>query len=763
MAIIFHKQSKCFHLYNNEVSYIMRIMENGQLENLYYGKKIHDKEDFAYFHDEAMRSQMSVCIPEPGLLSMQYTRQEYPSYGTGDYRSPAVTIAQENGSRIIDFKYAGHEIYSGKKEILPLPATYVEGKEEAETLEVTLHDKVMDTDLILSYTIYEAYPVITRNTKFVHKGKEKIVLERAMSASVEFLDMDYEMVQLSGGWSRERYVKNRKLEMGIQSIQSLNGTCCGAEHNPFLALKRPHTTESQGEVYGFSLVYSGNYLGQVEVSTFDMTRVMMGINPEDFSWELKSGESFQTPEVVMVYSDKGLNKMSQTYHRLYRKRLMHGEWRDKARPILLNNWEATYFDFNEEKILTIAKKAKEAGVELFVLDDGWFGARNDDYRGLGDWYVNLEKLPDGISGLSKKVEELGLKFGLWVELEMVNKDSDLYRAHPDWIISAPNRFESHARHQNVLDFSRKEVVDYIYEMIAKVIRESSISYIKWDMNRYMSEPYSKGSVPCEQGKVMHKYILGVYDLYTRLTTEFPHILFESCASGGARFDPAMLYFAPQTWCSDDTDASERTKIQYGTSYVYPIVSMGSHVSAVPNHQMHRITPIETRANVAYFGTFGYELDLNLLSDAEIETVKKQIAFMKEHRELIQMDGDFYRLLSPFEGNETAWMVVSSDKTQAVAAFYQRLNKVNASWLRLKLDGLDANTKYKVSCDMAPVTSYDAKIAEAYGHKTDGDSVKTYQAYGDELMSAGIPIDREELNKKGGDFASLLYTLKKVDE
>ena len=763
MAIIFHKQSKCFHLYNNEVSYIMRIMENGQLENLYYGKKIHDKEDFAYFHDEAMRSQMSVCIPEPGLLSMQYTRQEYPSYGTGDYRSPAVTIAQENGSRIIDFKYAGHEIYSGKKEILPLPATYVEEKEEAETLEVTLHDNVMDTDLILSYTIYEAYPVITRNTKFVHKGKEKIVLERAMSASVEFLDMDYEMVQLSGGWSRERYVKNRKLEMGIQSIQSLNGTCCGAEHNPFFALKRPHTTESQGEVYGFSLVYSGNYLGQVEVSTFDMTRVMMGINPEDFSWELKSGESFQTPEVVMVYSDKGLNKMSQTYHRLYRKRLMHGEWRDKARPILLNNWEATYFDFNEEKILTIAKKAKEAGVELFVLDDGWFGARNDDYRGLGDWYVNLEKLPDGISGLSKKVEELGLKFGLWVELEMVNKDSDLYRAHPDWLISAPNRFESHARHQNVLDFSRNEVVDYIYEMIAKVIRESSISYIKWDMNRYMSEPYSKGSAPCEQGKVMHKYILGVYDLYTRLTTEFPHILFESCASGGARFDPAMLYFAPQTWCSDDTDASERTKIQYGTSYVYPIVSMGSHVSAVPNHQMHRITPIETRANVAYFGTFGYELDLNLLSDAEIETVKKQIAFMKEHRELIQMDGDFYRLLSPFEGNETAWMVVSSDKTQAVAAFYQRLNKVNASWLRLKLDGLDANTKYEVSCDMAPVTSYDAKIAEAYGHKTDEDSVKTYQAYGDELMSAGIPIDREELNKKGGDFASLLYTLKKVDE
>ena len=763
MAIIFHEESRCFHLYNNEVSYIMRIMENEQMENLYYGKRIHDKEDFTYFHDEAMRSQMSVCIPEPGILSMQYTRQEYPVYGTGDYRSPALCIAQENGSRIVNFVYASHEIYKGKKEILPLPATYVESEDEAESLEITLHDEVMDTDLILTYTIYADYPVITRNARFEQKGNSKIVLERAMSASVEFLDMDYEMVQLSGAWSRERYVKNRKLEMGIQAVQSLNGTCCGAEHNPFVALKRVHTTENQGEVYGFSLVYSGNYLAQVEVSTFDMTRVMLGINPEDFCWELKQGESFQTPEVVMVYSDKGLNKMSQTYHRLYRKRLMRGEWRDKARPILLNNWEATYFDFNEEKILNIAKKAKEAGVELFVLDDGWFGARNDDYRGLGDWYVNLDKLPDGISGLSRKVEELGLKFGLWVELEMVNKDSDLYRAHPDWIISAPERFESHARHQNVLDFSRKEVVDYIYEMIAKVIRESSISYIKWDMNRYMTEPYSKGTDSSQQGKVMHKYILGVYDLYTRLTTEFPEILFESCASGGARFDPAMLYFAPQTWTSDDTDASERTTIQYGTSYVYPIVSMGSHVSAVPNHQLHRITPIETRANVAYFGTFGYELDLNLLSEAEMERVKKQITFMKEYRNLIQVDGDFYRLLSPFEGNETSWMVVSQNKEQAVVGFYQRLNKVNASWLRLKLAGLDENTLYEVSCDMTPSASYDDRLAEIYGARTSEEMVKTYTAYGDELMQAGIPIDREDLNKKGGDFASLIYTLKKVQD
>jgi alpha-galactosidase len=448
----------------------------------------------------------------------------------------------------------------------------------------------------------------------------------------------------------------------------------------------------------------------------------------------------------MVYSDQGLNNMSQTYHRLYKTRLVRGSWRDKARPILLNNWEATYFDFNEEKILGIAAKAKEAGVELFVLDDGWFGVRNNDWQGLGDWYANLEKLPNGIKGLSEKIEDMGLKFGLWVELEMINKDSKLYSKHPDWVIGVPDRFESHGRHQHILDFSKKEVVDGIYNMIAPILRESKISYIKWDMNRYMTEPYSKGAAPQEQGKMMHKYILGVYDLYTRLTSEFPDILFESCASGGARFDPAMLAFAPQTWTSDDTDGSERTKIQYGTSYVYPIASMGSHVSAVPNHQLLRTTPIATRANVAYFGTFGYELDLNLISDEEMSQVKSQVAFMKKYRNLIQVDGDFYRLLSPFEGNDTAWLVVSQDKTEAVVAFYQKLNKVNASWLRLKLDGLDKDMLYEV-------TYYSGRA----GVKEE----VVLKAYGDELMNMGLVLDRNELRQNGGDFASMLFALKRI--
>ena len=381
----------------------------------------------------------------------------------------------------------------------------------------------------------------------------------------------------------------------------------------------------------------------------------------------------------MVYSDHGLNGMSQAYHTLYRSRLARGFWRDRERPVLINNWEATYFDFDEDKILEIVKTAKELGVELFVLDDGWFGKRNDDTSSLGDWYPNLEKLPDGITGVARRVEEMGLKFGLWFEPEMTNKESRLYREHPDWILSVPGRKVSVGRNQYVLDFSREEVVNAIFEQMKKVLTEAPISYIKWDMNRSMSEVYSAGAGAKDQGKVMHKYILGVYRLYDMLTKEFPEILFESCASGGARFDPGLLYYAPQCWTSDDTDAVERCKIQYGTSFVYPVSSMGAHVSAVPNHQLLRNTSLETRANVAYFGTFGYELDPNRLTEEEKEEVKAQITFMKQYRHLIQY-GTFYRLLSPFEGNETAWMVVSEDKTRASVGYYKALQSVNGPYI-----------------------------------------------------------------------------------
>lgn len=697
MAIVFHKESRCFHLYNNEVSYIIRIMENEQLEQLYYGKKIHDREDFTYLHEECMRSQMSVCVPEPGILSMQYTKQEFPTYGTGDYRSPALTIVQENGSRIVNFTYASHEICSGKKDILPLPATYVENEDEAQTLEVTLHDAVMDTDLILSYTIYEEYPVITRNAKICHKGSEKIVLDKIMSASVEFNDMDYEMVHLSGGWARERYVKTRRLEMGIQSIQSLNGTCSGAEQNPFLALKRPHTTENQGEVYGFSLVYSGNHLGQVEVSTFDMTRVMMGINPEDFSWELTQGESFQTPEVVMVYSDQGLNKMSQTYHRIYRKRLMHGTWRDQARPILLNNWEATYFDFNEEKILNIAKKAKEAGVELFVLDDGWFGARDDDYRGLGDWYVNLKKLPSGISGLSQKVEELGLKFGLWVELEMVNKDSDLYRAHPDWAFAIPGRVPNHSRNQLVLDMTREDVREYLLERLTTIVHDAKIDYVKWDMNRSVCDVYSHMAAQNRNGELYHRYVLGVYDLLERFLAACPDLLLEGCSGGGGRYDAGMMYYSPQIWCSDNTDAINRLSIQYGSSFFYPISTVGSHVSVCPNHQTGRVTPFRTRGDVALAGSFGYEMDLNKISEEEKEMVKEQVAAMHEYYELTH-EGLYYRLTGLKKQDFMAWEFVAKDQSRALLTIVKTDAEGNMLPVHTKVCGLAEDKLYRCSLD-----------------------------------------------------------------
>lgn len=740
MAIVFHERSKTFHLYNKEVSYIISVLENGGLENLYYGKAIKDRESFSRHHEEKERSHMCVSLPEPSILSRHYIRDEYPSYGTGDFRSPAYTVEQENGSRVSDYKYLKHEIVKGKKELPDLPSTYIESDDEATTLNLSLFDSLTKTEMILTYTIYEDFPVITRHTEFKHEGEEAIFLDRALSMNVDFLDMNYDMLHFSGAWGRERFVKRRRLEVGMQSVGTVNGTASGADHNPFIVLCRPAATESVGEVYGFSLVYSGNFLAQVEVSTHEMTRVSLGIHPEGFKWKLQAGESFVTPEVVMVYSRDGFNGMSHAYHDLYRKRLLRGEWRDKARPILLNNWEATYFDFTEEKILNIAKKAKEVGVELFVLDDGWFGNRNDDYRGLGDWFVNKVKLPDGVTGLAEKVEDMGLKFGIWVELEMINKDSDLYREHPEWLIATPNRYESQSRHQHVLDMTKDEVIDYLYERMAEIL-SAKVSYIKWDMNRYMTEPFGRDLPSDRQGEFMHRYILGLYKLYDRLTKNFPHVLFESCASGGARFDPAMFAYAPQAWCSDDTDANERTKIQYGTSYVYPIVTIGSHVSAVPNHQLFRTTPIYTRAAIAYFGTFGYELDLNLLSEEEIESVKKQVDFMKAYRDLIQLQGDFYRIESPFLGNETAWAVVSKDKKEAIAMFYQRLNTANYSFLRFKLAGLCPDTEYEVR--------YEIRGEE-----------KSFKSYGDELMYVGIPVDRDDLNRQGGDFAAIIYKLKK---
>lgn len=710
MTINVHQKGKMFHLFNEKISYVIQVLSDGALGNLYYGKKITDRESFDHLIEGEYRPNTAYVNKGEVDFSREHLRQEYPVYGTTDFRHPAVTVLQEDGSRISSFVVKNHQVYQGKKALADLPATYVEQESEATTLELQLLDEHLGLELTLSYTIFEELPIVTRSVKVKNSGKQGLHLQRLMSMSLDLPDCNYEMLQLSGAWGRERHPYFRRLVPGIQSVESNRGSSSHYQ-NPFIALKRPDCTEQSGEAIGFSLVYSGNFLAQVEVDTYDVTRVSLGINPFSFDWLLAPGEAFQAPEVVMTYSDAGLNGMSQSYHQLYRTRLARGQWRDKERPILINNWEATGMDFTEEKLITFAKTAYEDGVELFVLDDGWFGGRRHERAGLGDWFANEELLPNGIAGLAEKINQIGLSFGLWFEPEMVNEDSDLYREHPDWILKTPNRAVSHGRHQYVLDFSREEVVEKIYTMVSKVLREANVSYVKWDMNRCITEAYSE-KLPAErQGEVFHRYILGVYSLYERLTSEFPEILFEFCASGGGRFDPGMLYYSPQGWTSDDTDAVERLKIQYGTSFVYPLSSMGAHVSASPNEQSYRDAPIETRGNVAAFGSFGYELDLNQLTEAEREIVREQIAFNKEYRKAIHQ-GDFYRLVSPFESNYCAWMVVSKDKKTTIVGYYKILNEVNHAFSRLHLKGLEATAAY-----------------------TDVQTGKTY--FGDELMNIGL--------------------------
>lgn len=744
MAITFNEKTKEFHLYNDQISYLMKVMRNGQMGQLYFGKRIPQKENYDYLTENAYRPVTSYVYEDEYSFSLEHLKQEYPSYGTTDFRMPAVEILQPNGSRITNFQYVSHKIYPGKPALEGLPATYTESDEEADTLEILLYDELLKIEMTLLYTVFQNENAIARSVHFQNNGTQAQQVTTAMSLCLDLPDADYEWLQFSGAWGRERYVKKRRLEQGIQSVGSTRGAS-GHMHNPFVVLKRPEADEFQGEVMGFSFVYSGNFLAQAEVDTFQVTRMMIGIHPESFSWCLKPGEGFQTPEAVIVYSDSGMNGMSQTFHRLYRTRLARGYWRDKERPVLLNNWEATYFNFTEEKLLEIAQTAKEAGVELFVLDDGWFSTRCGETSGLGDWCPNTSRLPNGIKGLSEKIDAMGLQFGLWFELEMVNKDSELYRAHPDWILHTPDRHASHGRKQYVLDFSRKEVVDSIYEMTAKILRESKISYVKWDMNRNITECYSTALEACRQGEVFHRYILGLYDLYGRLTSEFPHILFESCASGGGRFDPGLLYYAPQAWASDDTDAAERLKIQYGTSYAYPLSSMGAHVSITPNHQLNRSTPLKTRGNVACFGAFGYELDLAQLSKDELEEVKQQIVFVKKYRKLLHT-GTFYRLLSPFDGNITAWMVVSEDKKHAVAAYYKVLNDVNCEFRRIRLKGMD----------------------DAVCYRATEENGKSNCFYGAELMQIGLVTTDASAGQAIGeelctDFWSRIVLLDAVDE
>ncbi len=746
MSIVYHESSKIFHLYNQMVSYIMMILPNGHMGQLYFGKRIHDREDFSYLLELAPRDMASYIYDNDRTFSLGHIKQEYPTYGNGDYRHPAIVVLQNDGSTYSDFVFSGYKIAAGKPKLSGLPSTYTEHEDDVQTLTIILKDAHDNLELHLLYTIFADSGIIARSAFISNSGKDSVQIKTAMSLCLDLPDHDYEWMQFSGAWARERALHVRKLEYGIQAIDSTRGHS-SHEQNPFIILKRPSADEYQGEVIGCSLIYSGNFLAQAEVESHGTTRLMIGINPFGFSWMLNSGDSFQTPEALLIYSANGLNDMSQKLHRLYRSRLARGYWRDRLRPILINNWEATYFDFTEEKLLNLASSAKKCGIELFVLDDGWFGNRSSSKAGLGDWVPNHDRLPNGLEGLAEKIEKLGMKFGLWIEPEMVNADSDLFRAHPDWIYMVPGRKPCHGRYQYVLDFSRQEIVDYIFEQISSILKSANISYIKWDMNRSLTDVFSSGFPATQQGEVFHRYILGVYQLYERLTSRFPNVLFESCASGGARFDAGMLYYAPQGWISDDTDAIERLRIQYGTSYGYPIISMGSHISASPNHQIHRYTPLWTRANTAYFGTFGYELDLTKLSDDELSKLELQTDFMKKHRQLIQF-GTFYRLSSPFEGNITAWMVVDENRTEALVGWFRTLNIVNGPFTRLHLHGLDENILYEVT------------------EFTEGKPSAVSRHYGDELMNLGlITSDASSGQYTDGrrescDFDSRLFYLKK---
>lgn len=696
-TIYFRDEEKQFHLSNEKISYIFNVSTDGKLLQLYYGKALPEK-NYSYLIEMHHRPMTTYRQEHDLLYSLEHLKQEFPEYGTTDFRYPAISLRQQNGSRITDFTYLKHKITDGKPKLNQLPATYVEDNSESKTLIITLKDDLTNVELELSYTIFSDLPIITRSTRVLNKGTQTQAIENIASLSLDLPDANYDWLQLSGAWGRERAIKERALQQGIQSIESTRGIS-SHQHNPFVALKRKNADEHQGEVIGTAFVYSGNFLIQAEVDTWDVTRLRVGINPFGFEWQLKSNESFTTPEAVLVYSDQGLNGMSQAFHKLFRKRLARGKWRDQERPVLINNWEATYFDFNEDKLVSIAETAHDVGIELFVLDDGWFGERNNDHAGLGDWSVNKQRLPHGIGSLAARIRKIGLKFGLWFEPEMINKDSQLYREHPDWLIHTPQRQDHHGRNQFVLNFSMPAVVDNIFNQMSAIIDESKLDYIKWDMNRPLTDVYDSHLDFSQQGEVFHRYVLGVYRLYDMLTTKYPNVLFESCSSGGGRFDPGLLYYAPQTWTSDDSDAIERLKIQYGTSMLYPISSMGAHVSIIPNHQTNRLTPLETRGNVAFFGSFGYELDLNQLTDKEINVVKSQVSFYKKYRSVLH-NGTFYRLLSPFNNDEqTAWMVVSPDKKIAIVAHYKTLNQVNRSYQRLKLKGLNATFEYEIDNSM----------------------------------------------------------------
>jgi alpha-galactosidase len=737
-----------WHLSNDRVTFAMDVLENGWLGHLHFGAPLRAAGSLRHLGPRAFEG-FSNRVGEPVAL-------EVPVPGVGDFRSPAVEVEGPDGSSVLDLRYADHRIVAGKPPLPGLPSTYAEADDEAETLEVDLVDGRTGLRVTVRTTLFAGRPVVARSLTLHNAGDERLTVRCAMSAVLDLPDARWRLLTLSGTWARERHVHDRRLVPGRQSVGSLRGAS-GHEHSPFLALRRAATTEDAGEALALSLVYSGNFLADADVDPLGTTRLRIGIHPEAFAWRLEPGQSFTTPEAVLAWSGTGLGPLSEALHGLFGRRLARGAWRDRDRPVLLNNWEATYFDFDHQRIVGIAERAKALGVELFVLDDGWFGRRDRDDSSLGDWVVDRRKLPGGLEALVRDVQALGLRFGLWIEPEMVNPDSDLFRAHPDWAIGVPGRPRTESRQQLVLDLARPEVVDHLSAALIDVLSSAPIDYVKWDMNRNITEPWTASVPPDRQGEFFHRYMLGVYELARRLTERFPDILFESCAGGGGRFDAGLLAYAPQAWTSDDTDAIERLPIQWGTSLAFPLSSMGAHVSAVPNHQTGRVTPLFTRAAVAMFGAFGYELDPTAMTDEEQAEVAHQIAWYLARRPLLQR-GRFLRLRSPFEedGNETAWMVVDEDGSHAIVGAYRALGRPLPVRNRIRLRGLDPAASYRV-------TSWIGTFAAP---------VATVDRAGDELLAVGLGIEppdplppRDESSDASrlvrGDFQARLFELRRA--
>lgn len=713
MGIVYSKSDRTFTIQTKNTTYQMQVDPYGFLLHLYYGKKTDGScMDYLLTYYDRGFSGNPFDAGDDRTYSMDALPQEYPSYGTGDYRSTALIIENADGSTACDLRYRSHHIFNGKYKIPGLPAVYAD-ETESQTLEIVMEDAVTGVEVTLQYGVLPDYDVITRSEKIVYRGEGKIFIRKAQSACLDFVQGKYDLLTFYGRHAMERTMQREPVAHGSHVIGSVRGTS-SHQYNPMMILADEHTTDQYGNCYAMSFVYSGNFKGETLKDQFGQTRALMGLQDEMFSYPLAEGETFYTPEVLLTFSGSGMNLLSQNLHRCIRQHICRGKYKESVRPVLVNSWEASYFDFDGDTLYELAKEAKNAGIDMLVLDDGWFGKRDDDNSGLGDWFVNEKKLGGTLGDLIKKINDLGVKFGIWVEPEMISEDSNLYREHPDWALTIPGRNPVHARNQLVLDFSRKEVVDHIFDQICKVLDQGNIEYVKWDMNRSLMDVFSRGTE--DQGRVMYDYVLGLYDFLERIVTRYPDLLIEGCSGGGGRFDAGMMYYTPQIWCSDNTDALDRLQIQYGTSFGYPVSAVGSHVSAVPNHQTGRITSLHTRGVVAMAGTFGYELNLGKLSQEEKEEIRSQVEEYRKFAPLIQT-GLYYRLSDPVKEEYAAWAFISEDQKEVLLNVVMQEIHGNMTVNYVKLQGLKCSVVYR-----------------------DTETGKVYN--GAALMEAGIPMPVE---------------------